>query len=246
MTRTWLVDLDGVIWLGEEPIPGSAAAVERLRANGVQVVFLTNNSAATVEEYLDKLGRHGIAATADDVITSAQAAASLVEPGTTALVCAGPGVDEALAERGVRRVREGEADAVIVGWHRDFDYARLTAAFRAVRGGARLIATNDDATYPTPDGPIPGGGSIVAAVAYASGVTPVVAGKPNEAVAALVAERVGRVETMVGDRLETDGLMARRLGVPFSLVLTGVTSAPSPEADRVAADFATLVDQYGK
>ena len=101
------------------------------------------------------------------MITSAQAAAFLVEPGETALVCGGPGVVEALEERGVTAVREGDADAVLVGFHRDFDYERMRVASEAVRRGARLIATNDDATYPTPDGPIPGGGAIVAAVATA-------------------------------------------------------------------------------
>ena len=80
--------------------------------------------------------------------------------------------------RGVTTVRDGPADAVVVGWHRDFDFGRLTAAFDAVHGGARLIGTNDDATYPTPQGPLPGGGSILAAVAYASGAEPTVAGKP--------------------------------------------------------------------
>jgi HAD superfamily hydrolase (TIGR01450 family) len=247
---SWLVDLDGVVWLGDEPIPGAAEAIGALRSRGQRVVFLTNNSSATVAEYLAKLERHGIPTSADDLLTSAQAAAALVEPGSTALVCAGPGVDEALTARGVRTVRDGEADAVVVGWHRDFDFDRLTAAFRSIRGGARFIATNDDATYPTPDGPVPGGGSIVAAVAYATGVTPEVAGKPNQPAAALVAARVGRAEVMVGDRPETDGLLARRLGVPFALVLTGVTSAAdlpvSPEPDRVAADLAELVAQYGE
>ena len=245
---TWLVDLDGVVWLGDEPIPGAADAIRSLRARGTRVVFLTNNSSATVSEYLAKLERHGIPTSDDDLITSAQAAAGLLEPGTTALVCAGPGVDEALAARGVKTVRDGGADAVVVGWHRDFDFDRLTVAFRAVRAGARFIATNDDATYPTPDGPVPGGGAIVAAVAYATGVRPEVAGKPNEPAAALVAERVGAVEVLVGDRPETDGLLASRLGVPFALVLTGVTAAAdlpvTPVPERVAPDLAELVAQY--
>ena len=245
----WLLDLDGVVWLGDEAIPGAAEAVAELRRRSVRVVFLTNNSSATVGEYLAKLERHGIPTPADDLLTSAQAAAALVAPGSTALVCAGPGVDEALRERGIRTVREGEADAVVVGWHRDFDFGRLTAAFRAVRAGARFIATNDDATYPTPDGPVPGGGSIVAAVAYATGVRPEVAGKPHEPTATLVAQRAGTVEMMIGDRPETDGLLAQRLAVPFGLVLTGVTSAGdlpvTPEPQIVAADLAELVRQYG-
>jgi 4-nitrophenyl phosphatase len=245
----WLLDLDGAVWLSDRAIAGSVDAVARLRAAGERVLFLTNNSSARVDTYVHKLNGLGIPATADDLVTSAQAAASMLEPGATALVCGGPGVEEALAARGVVTVRDGAADAVVVGWHTDFDYARLTAAFRAVHGGARLIGTNDDATYPTPDGLLPGGGSILAAVATAAGVTPEIAGKPHPPMAALVHARVGEVDpsrsVVAGDRLSTDGQLAARLGVPFGLVLSGVTQAAdapfAPEPRWVAADLAALV-----
>jgi len=247
-SRTWLLDLDGVVWLSDDAIPGSAGAVARLRERGTRVVFLTNNSSATVAEYLAKLDSVGVPTTEDDLITSAQAAATLVAPGERALVCAGPGVDEALRARGVETVRTGAADAVVVGWHRDFDFGRLTAAFDAVHGGARLIGTNDDATYPTPTGPLPGGGSILAAVAYASGATPTVAGKPFGPMADLARKRVDQAEIMVGDRPSTDGRFAAELGLPFGLVLSGVTSAEQaaalePAPAHVAADLSALVDQ---
>ena len=247
---TWLLDLDGVVWLAEDPIPGSAEAIARLRDElGRRVVFLTNNSSATLDEYLTKLARCGVPTEAEDLITSAQAAATLVEPGETALVCAGPGVEEALVARGVRTVREGAADAVVVGWHRDFDFARLTAAFDAVHGGARLIGTNDDATYPTPQGPLPGGGSILAAVAYASGAEPTVAGKPFGPMVDLLRLRVSDPELMVGDRPSTDGRFAEAVGIPFGLVLSGVTSPEAPPLEpppaHVARDLAALVAQYG-
>ena len=248
---TWLVDLDGVVWLGEEPIAGSAEAIRRLRADhGQRVVFLTNNSSATIDEYLAKLDRCGVPSRADDLITSAQAAAALVSPGETVLVCAGPGVTQALERRGATAVRTGPADAVIVGWHRDFDFDRLTAAFRAVAGGARLIGTNDDATYPTPAGPLPGGGALLAAVAYACGAEATVAGKPNAPMAGLLRARVDDPAIMVGDRCSTDGRFAELLGVPFGLVLSGVTAADavptSPMPGMVATDLAALVDQaYG-
>jgi 4-nitrophenyl phosphatase len=243
---TWALDLDGVVWLAETPISGSVEAVARLRARGERVVFLTNNSAPTVGDYVAKLDSMGIPTDGADVLTSAQAAARLLSPGDTALVCAGPGVVEALEARGVQVVRHGEADAVVVGWHRDFDFDRLAAATTAVRGGARLIGTNEDATYPTPAGLLPGGGALLAAVATASGVDPVVAGKPHQAMAELVAERVGEVEVMVGDRPSTDGLFARRLGARFALVLSGVTSAADlpvvPEPDEVVASLAALAE----
>jgi HAD superfamily hydrolase (TIGR01450 family) len=244
---TWLLDLDGVIWLADEPIPGAAEAVATLRAHGHRTVFVTNNSSPKVADYLAKLAGFGVPTEPEDLLTSAQAAASLVKPGATALVCAGPGVEEALRARQVETIRRGRADAVVVGWHRDFDFERLTAAFEAVHGGAPLVGTNDDATYPTPGGLLPGGGAILAAVAYASGATPTVAGKPYEAMVALAHERVADPVMMVGDRPSTDGLFANRLGVPFGLVLSGVTKASAPELepapDRVANDLAELVAQ---
>jgi 4-nitrophenyl phosphatase len=246
----WLLDLDGVVWLAEQPIPGSAEAIDRLRGAGHSVFFLTNNSAPTVDDLRKKLGGMGIEVDANQLVTSAQAAASLLEPGSTALVCAGAGVDDALGDRGVRTIREGPADAVVVGFHTDFDYGRLTAAFKAIEGGAKLIGTNDDATYPTPDGAVPGGGSLLAAVATAGGVEPVVAGKPYEPFAALVRDRVGAElgdSIIVGDRPSTDGLMAKLLGIPFALVLSGVTPSnrvpTDPPPDHVAPDLGSLVDQ---
>ena len=238
------LDLDGVIWLGDEPIPGSAEAVERLRQAGEQVVFCTNNSSRPVGYVEAKLARQGIPHEGA-VVTSAMAAAQLIEPGETVLVCAGEGVVEAVERRGARPVREGTADAVVVGLHLDFDYARLRAAAGAIRGGARFIATNDDATYPTPEGLIPGGGAIVAAVATACGSQPLIAGKPHAPMADLIRQMVGPEGTMVGDRPETDGLFAAQLGYRFGLVLSGVTTDPSavtPAPDLVAPDLATLVE----
>ena len=241
----WALDLDGVVWLADTPIDGAADAVARLRARGERVVFFTNNSAPTVADYAAKLASMGMPTAPEDVLTSAQAAAELLEPGATALVCAGPGVVEALEARGVRVVWHGDADAVVVGWHQDFGFDRLAAATTAVRNGARLIGTNEDATYPTPTGLLPGGGSILAAVATASGMVPEVAGKPYDAMAALVARRVGAVDVLVGDRPSTDGLFARRLGARFALVLSGVTTADhlpvTPEPDALGPTLSELV-----
>jgi 4-nitrophenyl phosphatase len=237
----WVLDLDGVVWLGDQPIPGATEAVARLREAGEQVVFATNNSSQPVGEVEAKLARQGIPAPGD-VITSAMAGASLVQPGERALVCAGPGVVEALEARGAIPVWGGPADVVVVGFHRTFDYDGLTRAAVAVRDGARLVATNADPTYPTPDGPIPGGGSILAAVVTAAGVDPVVAGKPNEPMAALVRARLGGSGVMVGDRPSTDGAFGRTLGYRFVLVRSGVSEGvPDPEPDEVHDDLAAAV-----
>ena len=244
----WILDLDGVVWLSDEPIPGAARAVARLRARGERVLLVSNNSSARIAEYLAKLQRLGVPTDHADLVTSAEAAATLLEPGQTALVCAGPGVEEALRAHGVRPVRQGDADAVIVGWHRDFDYQGLTRAATAVGRGARLIGTNDDATYPTPDGPIPGGGAILAAVATAAGVEPIVAGKPHPPMVDLVRARLGPDiggSTVVGDRPSTDGRFAVAVGARFALVLSGVTKDKDlpvdPEPAEVATDLASLV-----
>ena len=250
----WVLDLDGVVWLGDEPIAGAADAVARLRSAGEIVLFATNNSSVVVAEQEAKLARCGIAAEGG-VITSAMAGAALVEPGERVLVCGGPGVVEALEQRGAVPVRdETDVDVLMVGFHRDFDYERLRLAAEAVRRGARFVATNDDATYPTPDGPIPGGGAIAAAIAYAVGRQPEVAGKPHQPMADLARARAGSAGgagagahdgIMVGDRPDTDGAFARTLGYKFGLVLSGVTAPDDlpvdPTPDLVAPDLATLV-----
>ena len=245
----WILDLDGVVWLADDVIPGVPEAVARVREAGQDILFLTNNSSPRVDELLEKLAGMGIDVEPHEIVTSAQAAAGMLVPGSIALVCAGDGVREALEARGVRTVHEGPAEAVVVGFHKTFDYGRLDAAYQAVRGGARLIGTNDDATYPTPDGPIPGGGALLASVATAAGVKAEVAGKPYPPMADAVRERIGDVEQgiLVGDRPNTDGLMARRLGFRFALVFTGVTDEDElpvdPEPDLTAPDLPTLVDQ---
>jgi 4-nitrophenyl phosphatase len=241
---TWVLDLDGVVWLGDQPIAGAAEAVAALRGAGETVGFVTNNSAPRVAEVEAKLASHGIPAQGA-VVTSAMAAASLVEPGTRVLVCGGAGVLEALQQRGAEVVHDGPADVVMVGFHRDFDWDRMRVASTAVRNGARFIATNTDATYPLPTGPVPGAGAIVASIATAAGVEPIVAGKPHQAVAEVVRARFGLEGTMVGDRPETDGSFARALGYRFALVLTGVTSEADlpvdPDPDVVAPSLGDLV-----
>lgn len=243
---TWVIDLDGVVWRGERAIPGAPEALARLAGAGVAIAFVTNNSSATVAQYREKLDRLGVPPGVGVVHSSAEAAASLVGEGERVLVCAGPGARESVRAAGASLVEDGPADAVVVGWHADFDYHRLTVATQAVLGGARLIGTNDDALYPMDGALLPGGGSILAAVAYASGVTPVVAGKPNQPIVDLLAHTVESVELVVGDRPSTDGLLAERLGVPFALVRSGVTppGAPvdgvTPELDM--ADLAALVN----
>ncbi|HMQ28262.1 MAG TPA: HAD family hydrolase, partial [Acidimicrobiales bacterium] len=120
----WVLDLDGVVWLADQPLPGAAEAVARLRAAGERVVFVTNNSSERVVDQEAKLASFGIPA-AGDVVTSAVVAVGEVAPGERVFVCAGPGVEEAVLARGAVPVRDGDADAVVVGFHRDFDYDEM-------------------------------------------------------------------------------------------------------------------------
>ncbi len=247
----WALDLDGVVWLGARPIPGAADAVARLRAAGERVAFVTNNSFGRRSDVAAKLADHGIEP-GDDIVTSAVVAAGLVAGGERALVCGGPGIVEELGRRGVDVVdasdpaaTHGRFDVVVVGYHPTFDYHRMDTASAAVRAGARLLATNDDATYPMDAGIKPGGGAILASIVTASGVRPEVAGKPHAPAADWVRERLGPDGVMVGDRPDTDGRFAVALGYRFGLVLSGVTTEADlptdPPADLVAPDLATLV-----
>jgi glycerol-1-phosphatase len=246
---TWVLDLDGVVWLNDQPIAGSADGIAALRASGVRTVFCTNNSSLTVDDLRRRLDRVGIDADPSDVVSSAEAAAGMVAPGSKVLVLAGEGVREALRARGLEVVEDGRADAVVVGWTRQFDFEGLARASAAVRAGARLIGTNEDATYPTPEGLVPGGGSILAAVATASETRPEVAGKPHRPLADLLARIAPDAVAVVGDRPATDGRLALRLSVPYALVLSGVTGPGEPPKDppiaAVAADLGTLVAGLG-
>jgi HAD superfamily hydrolase (TIGR01450 family) len=245
----WALDLDGVIWRGDVPIAGAASAVGRLQEAGSRVVFVTNNSSQVVAEVEAKLARHGIRAEGA-VRTSAQAAATLLAAGERVLVCGGPGLVEAVGSVGAEAVANdgsdpGPVDAVLCGYWREIDYDRLRWASTSVMRGARLLASNDDATYPGPDDLLPGGGATLAAVERAAGVAATVAGKPHRPMADLLRDELGPEGIMVGDRLDTDGLFARALGWRFALVLTGVATTiegADPTPDLAAADLAALVD----
>lgn len=258
----WVIDLDGVMWLGGQPIEGSAAAVAELLDRGDRVVFATNNSTETGGARASQLVAHGLSE-GIEVITSADAAAGLVAPGDVALVVGGDGLVDALQGRGCEawRARSQEAqrleervNVVVVGLDRGFDYPTLGTASAAVRRGARLIATNSDPTFPSAAGLEPGAGSLVAAVETASGAVAEVAGKPNRPMADLLAARIGAVApgevVVVGDRVDTDGALADRLGWPFALVLSGATQrAPlggHPPVAHVAPTLADLVGEWSR
>ncbi|MEA2477730.1 MAG: hypothetical protein QOC87_1929 [Actinomycetota bacterium] len=248
-------DLDGVVYRGDRVIEGAPDALKRLAGEGVKVVFCTNNSRSTVDDYVKKLTGMGVDdVEPQDVLTSGLVTARVLRgrgyAGCRAIVVGGRGIVEALSAEGIETdvdPASSKTDLVVVGWDPGFDYETLRRASAAVRAGASLIATNADATFPGPDGLWPGAGAILAAIETASGVRAEVMGKPKpptmDAIEALLDGRQ-RI-ACIGDRPDTDlaGGVAR--GWTTILVLSGVTTkeevgAIDPPPDYVIDSIADL------
>ncbi|TFV71089.1 HAD-IIA family hydrolase [Blastococcus sp. CT_GayMR19] len=246
-----LLDLDGVLYIGGDAVPGAPEAVAAARAAGMRVAFVTNNASRTPDTVADHLTSLGVPATPADVVTSAQAAATLVAevvpPGAAVLVVGGEGLDVALAERGLRPVRRAadNPQAVVQGFAPDVGWRLLAEGAYAVRAGLPWIASNLDVTVPTADGFAPGNGALVEVIAAATGRRPVSAGKPEIPLHREAVRRTGALRPLVvGDRLDTDVEGANRAGVASLLVLTGVTTAvdlvlaePAHRPTYVSADL---------
>ncbi len=221
-------DLDGVVYLDGSPIEGAGAALGALDGRGFRLLFVTNNStrtAADVAAHITELT--GFRADPNAVLTSGMAAAVVLEGRAgTVLVVGEAGLSATLGAAGYAVTDDpAAADAVVVGLDRAFDYARLRAAAAAVRGGALLVATNSDPTYPTREGLWPGGGSMVAAIETAAEATAEVAGKPHPTMRRLVGRHLGPGDTwVIGDRADTDLEMGRAEGWRRILVLSGATA----------------------
>jgi glycerol-1-phosphatase len=250
-----LLDLDGVVYVGPDAVPGVPAALAAARADGMALGFVTNNAARTPDEVAVHLTELGVPAGPADVITSSQAAATvvaeLVGPGARVLPVGGPGVAAALRAAGLTVVERAEDQpvAVVQGYGREVGWSQLAEAVVAVRAGARHIATNTDATIPSPRGPLPGNGAMVGVVSAITGQRPLITGKPDPAMHAECVRRTGaRRPLVVGDRLDTDIEGARRAGAASLLVLTGVTdpgtllaATPGHRPDLLSPDAAGLL-----
>lgn len=249
-----LLDLDGVVYIGEHAVPHAAEALRAARDAGMRLAFLTNNAARPPEVVATHLVELGIDASAAEVVTSAQAAARLLADrlpaGSRVLVVGGDGLNAALRERDLVPVSRLDDDpaAVVQGFHPDVGWRLLAEGSYAVASGLPWVASNLDRTVPTARGRAPGNGTLVDAVRAATGREPVVAGKPeppmhHEAVLRTGADR----PLMVGDRLDTDIEGANRVGVDSLLVLTGVTdpvelvlAAPGLRPTHVGRDLRAL------
>jgi glycerol-1-phosphatase len=244
--KSIVCDLDGVVYRGDQVIPGSSEALHRLHDSGFKMVFATNNSSRTPEHVAGKLESvAGVIVPTESIVTSAQAGVAVLPPEVDKVfVVGGRGISQAVEDSGRTCVTSG-AEAVIVGLDFEFNYQSLTAAADQVRGGALFIASNSDATYPGSSGLLPGAGAMVSAIATASGVTPISAGKPEAPMRKLIRDKGVGEAWVVGDRVDTDIRMATEEPDWRSvLVLTGVTRPGDDhsEADFVVADLAAAVD----
>ena len=229
----YVVDLDGTVYLGDEALPGAVGALARIRAAGSRVVFLTNNPLRSAASYAERLRDLGVQADEREVVTPLAVLTSYLRQhhaGAAVLTVAEPLVDQTLAAAGFLVTPEpAEAGVVVVSFDRTFDYAKLLAAFRAVRlHDAVIVATNPDPYCPSPDGGLPDCAAMLAAIEACTGASAeAVLGKPSPQMAAEVRARLGVPASdaaMVGDRILTDVAMSRALGMTSILVLSGATT----------------------
>ena len=253
-----IIDLDGVIWVGSQPVGGAAEAIARLRASGTRIVFLTNDPGATRDEQAARLTAAGIPATAGDVITSGYAAARYLATrhdlaGRAAPVCGPPALREEIRRSGIRllpRGRAGQAGLVIVGGHERFGYADIRAATRAIAAGAELFATGRDPFVPASDGPAPATGAILAAIETAAAATAIVLGKPEPFIFGIACEALAGCAAIavIGDNLAADIAGAKRAGLDAILVLSGAAAEEDArrcaiQPDRILPSIAALPEE---
>jgi len=253
-----LLDLDGVVYIGGAAIPGAAEALSKAGAAGMRLAYVTNNASRTPAAVAALLTSLGVPAGAKDVVTSAQAAARLLAErlpaGSPVLVIGGTGLRMALRERGLRPVSTAadKPRAVVQGFAPDVSYSTLAEGGLAVRAGALFVASNADLTIPGRHGIAPGNGSLIQVIATATGVQPLVAGKPEPPLHHESVLRTGATHPLVvGDRLDTDIEGAHRAGTDSLLVLTGVTrpadvvlAPPSQRPTYLAEDLAGLLEPH--
>lgn len=251
----FLFDLDGCIYLGDQVIPSAPDTLAQLRRMGKGILFLTNAPYSPREAYAEKLRRMGISARAEEILTSSWVTAWYVKrhhdlEGKTAYVVGSQSFKDEVRDVGLRVVDGHEAkhaDFVLVGGHLGFDYREMVLANFALRNGALFYTTNRDATFPTPEGQVPGTGAILASLEVASGRTAISTGKPEPPMIDLARALLGPGRmVMVGDRLDSDIAGGKRAGISTVLVLTGVTTRQDLEGaewvpDHVSEDVGGIL-----
>jgi len=242
-----LLDLDGCVWVGDEPTDGAVEAITALREAGKGLAFVTNDARLAGEDYVRKLWRLGFRAGLEEVVTAGGAVQHVLAETArwrSAYVIGAPSIHRHVTDAGVRIVNDLDVpppDVVVLAAHDDLDYAQLRGAIQAVDGGAELLCAGRDLTFPMPDGPWPGTGALVVAVEAATGTTAINAGKPAAQPFATALDRLGADAAtaralVIGDRLDADLAGARAAGLDGAIVLTGATTAAQADAAGVGAD----------
>ncbi len=228
--RALIIDVDGVLWRGDRMMPGVSAFFDFLRARRIPFVIATNNAMRPASDVVEQLTTINVRVSESEVLTASEATArylSRVTPrGARVLVVGGEGVQNAMADAGFQLVDQ-DADVVVVGLDMALTYDKLRRAALDICHGAKFVGTNADKTLPSAEGDIPGAGSIIAALQAATGVAPLVIGKPERAMFDIAVEKLGvarEATAMLGDRLDTDIEGAQNAGLQSILVLTGVTT----------------------
>lgn len=255
--KALIIDMDGVIWKADAPIGDLPALFDRIRQRRLEFVFATNNGTRTSEQYVERLKDFGVDVEPWQVITSAQAAAHGLSQkfprGTKVFMIGGDGVRVALEEKGFEILsveNAPDAAAVLMGLDREINFQKMAEATLLVRSGVPFYVTNPDKTFPTPRGEIPGAGAWYSVVVTATGVEPIVAGKPFPFLMELALEKLGttRQETLVvGDRLDTDIAAGQAVGCPTALVLSGISTKLqadnwTPRIDIIADNISSLIE----
>lgn len=251
--KALILDMDGVIWRGRQPIGDLAQLFSRLADLGLKVIFATNNATGTLSQYRQKLESMGVPANTSQIINSPLAVADYLKhqypTGGPVYMIGEDGVLEALEQAGFYPA-DSDVLAVVAGLDRNFTYDKLRTATRLIQRGVPFIGTNPDKTFPSPEGLTPGAGSILAAIETASGVSPKIMGKPYPHLFELALSRLNTqpCETLVvGDRLDTDILGGYNAGCKTALVLSGVHSRADligwqPQPDFVADNLTDLIE----
>jgi arabinose operon protein AraL len=242
-TQTGIIlDLDGTVYRGNLPIPGSAGAVSELRRRGHPLVFVTN-ALESPAEHAAKLARCGVTASPDEIITAPLVLMRYLErqmPGATLYPISDPPLVEQLGARFRLSQDPDEIDAVVVSCDQEFDARKLNTGFQALRRGARFLAINADATCPVPGGELPDAGAVIGALEGCSQrKVEMIYGKPSQLMATTLLEQIGLPAHqcwMVGDSLETDIRMGQGAGMTTALVLTGIARREDLERAVVRPD----------
>ena len=249
---SWLMDMDGVLVREEQAIPGADRFLAQLRERDIPFLVLTNNSIYTPRDLAARLKASGLEVPEESIWTSALATARFLDsqrPGGSAYVIGEAGLTTALHGIGYT-LTERDPDYVVLGETRTYSFERITRAIRLVEDGARFIATNPDATGPTPEGPLPATGSVAALISKATGVEPYFVGKPNPLMMRSALNAIdahSETTAMIGDRMDTDIVSGLEAGLHTILVLTGLTSRHDAErhpyrASRIVDSVADLLD----